>query len=177
MNTKDYKDIFKSFPQRAWLSSTLQKVIKGGDYDSIIDYLNGTKDINQVDSIEELYTIKTTFFKLYADCKLITENIEKLKLHFLGEFDDKKMDISEIGISKTDEFECIQDFQHWNMITILKGSKIRVIDFQYAGANSHIDCRFIDHLTDDTTRKHFPNSDEIKLLFTFSDLKQYFNRI
>lgn len=177
MNTKDYKEIFKTIPERAWLSGTLQKLIKGGEYNDIIDYLNGSKDISDVESIEELYTIKTTFFKLFVACKSIIENIEKLNIHFIGEFDDKQMDMTDIGIKATDEFECIQDFIFWDMVNILKGSKIKVVDFKYAGANSLIDCRFTSHLTDDATRKHFTNSEEIKLLLTFSDLKKYFNRI
>ncbi|MGD9992669.1 MAG: hypothetical protein AB7S69_05165 [Salinivirgaceae bacterium] len=176
MTTEEYKQIFKSFPERAWLSSTLQKLVKGGEYDEIIDLLNGTKDIDDVKEIENLYEIRTTFFKLKANCSMIQENIEKLDLFFIGDFSDKKMELEEIGIKPDDVFVCKKDFKHWDMVKINVGSEIKIIDFSYAGKRSQLECRFINHITDEVTRKHFSDSDEIKLLFSFQELSDYFDR-
>lgn len=176
MKTEDYKKIFKSMPERAWLSSTLQTITSSGQYKLITEYLNGTKDINTVNNIEDLYAIKGTFFKLAAECKIIIDNIEKLNLDFLGEFEDKKMELSDIGISENDTFLCTKDFFHWDMIQVNRGSAIKIIGLKYAGKNSLIDCRFIDLVTDEKTGKNFPDSSDIKLALTFEELSDNFQK-
>jgi hypothetical protein len=63
------------------------------------------------------------------------------------------------------------------MIKIEKGSTIKINEISYAGKNSNLDCRFTKLITDDQTKRNFPNQSDIKLLLTFVDLSAYFNKI
>ena len=176
MNSSDYKKIFKSFPERAWLLSTLKSIIETGKYNELSDYLSGKKDIDQVNDVEQLYKIKSEFLMLRVDCKAIIDNIEKLNLDFLGEFDDKKMDLSEIGINEGDTFVCVNNFRFWGMVQINVGTVIFVKELRYAGNNSHLDCEIISLNTDEKTTRSFPNPSEIKLLLTFQELSSNFEK-
>lgn len=177
MKTEEYKALFKGIPERAWLSQSLQSVINGEEYHELMELLRGTKNIDDVKEIEKLYQIKASFFKLSVLAQKIHELIDELDLAFLGEFEDKTMTMEEIGIATDDVFECVSDFTYHDMIKINAGSTIKVMELSFAGKNSQLYCKFINHETDETTRKHFPNSDDINMLFSLSEFEERFNKI
>lgn len=177
MTTEEYKAIFKNFVKRAQLSGTAQRLIRGNDYDEILEYLNGTKDINGVTDLGELYGIRAKFFMLDTQCKMISKYIEELQLNFTGNFSDTEMSLEEIGMNTGDEFVCKKPLFHWEMVQINEGSRIEILEFNHAGSKSTFTCKFIELLTDENTRRNFPNDKKIDLLLTFDELKNHFDRV
>lgn len=175
MKTEDYKKIFKSIPERTWLSATLQKILTQGDANILVEYLNGTKDINSA-TVEDLYGIKSKFWMHKNQFSSAIKNIDKLNLDFIGEFENTVQELEDIGIQDNDIFICKQDFLYRNMVQINQGSEIQITEYQYAGRNSLLTAKFIKLMTDENTNRNFPKYDEIPLGFTFQELSNYFDK-
>jgi len=174
MRKDEYKEIFKSFPERAWLATTLQKLLRSRKFDEVVDYLVGEKSIDDLKDIEDLYKLKSAFFFLKADCDMIVKYIDILKLDYIGEFEDVKMDMEDIGITKDDVFVCKQSFQYMDMIQVNEGSEIQIDELSFAGKASHVEGKFLKLNTNEKTRKHFPDMSKIKVLLVLNELERFF---
>lgn len=177
MTTSEFKKKFKQNPESSYISYYLQQFILLGKSNNLPDYFLKSKDIDEVNNVEELYKIKGQIFILKSSCAHIVEMIDKLDFHVTEEFDDKAMTLSEIGINTGDKFQCFNDFLHWDLLLIKTGSIIIINEFKYAGANSLFSAE-IEHLihhNDNYT--HFPNPNNLPLILNFSQLQNNFKKL
>jgi len=176
MTTIEFKSQLKKFPESAWFLGKLNDLFLSGRYTELIDFLSNKTNIENA-TIEELYIKQGLILRLKLDCQNVLELIDKLGIDLLNQFEDKEMTIADIGIKPNDKFECIQDFNHWDMILIQKDSIISIDEFKYAGKNSLFKAKIEKLITSELYQKHYPNPSEIPIALTFNELKTYFNRI
>lgn len=177
MTTQEFKDKFKQAPESSYISYYLQQFILMGKFNDLPDYFWKTKNIDDVTDIEELYRLKGQIFLLKSSCAHIVDLIDKIGFHVTEEFEDTSMTQEEIGIQTGDQFRCILDFMHWDMLLIREGSIISINQFRYAGSNSLFSAQIDTLMYDPHNEEHFPNPEELPLILNFKELSRHFLKI
>jgi hypothetical protein len=177
MTTKDFKDKFKQDPESSYISYYLQQFIQLGKSNGLPEYFWKTKNIDEVDDVEELYRIKGQIFLLKTSCAHIIDLIDKLDFHVTEEFDDTAMTPEDIGINTGDRFFCIKDYLHWDMLLIKPGSIIAIDQFRYAGSKSLFTAQLEKLIEHDQNESRFPEPEILPLMLNFKDLRENFKRI
>ena len=177
MTTKDFKDKFKQSPESSYISYYLQQFILLGKSNSLPEYFRKTKNIDDVEDIEELYKIKGQIFLLKSSCAHIVDLIDKLDFHVTEEFEDKSMTAEEIGIRTGEKFRCVQDYLHWDMLLIKTGSIISINQFRYAGSKSLFAAEIDQLVHDEQNHRHFPTPESLPLILSFTELRENFERL
>jgi len=177
MTTKEFKDKFKQDPESSYISYYLQHFVQLGKSNGLPEYFWKTKNIDDVDDVEELYKIKGQIFLLKTSCAHILDLIDKIDFRVTEEFEDTIMTLEEIGIHSGDRFLCIKDYLHWDMLLIKNGSIISIDQFKYAGSRSLFTAQLEKLIKHDQNEHHFPEPEFLPLMINFQDLRENFERI
>ena len=152
MNSNEFRNELGHFLKRAMLHQSIASLYS-------VDLIkNLLKDLNDPDfakdaTIEQLYDLRGRLFQLEAFCGGVVKSIEDSGLVFLGEFEDKKMDLSEIGIINRN-FICTKEFvDPFSHLTILVGTEIEVSELSYPNVSNMITVYYKKLLTSNDQKK------------------------
>ncbi|TSJ41283.1 hypothetical protein [Fluviicola chungangensis] len=176
MKTTEFKERFKIFPQRAWLSNSIRSFQTSKEIADLAEYLSGFKDIASVTDITELDKIRFSVTQLKMYSEKCSELIDEMELDLIGDFDDMQMTLEELGIHKGDTFVCTVSFNLFDMLEIDAQSEIRILDFTSAGVNSMFACKFSNWVQNENMQKLFPTGYDGMFLVPVNFMDKYFTK-
>ncbi|MBD0399986.1 hypothetical protein [Flammeovirga sp. EKP202] len=177
MTTKEFCDKLNDTNTRTTFTQALnslmsrEKVFK--EVYNTINSLNSCKDL----TVEQMYNLRKQLIELETFSGLLNETIKDSELTFLGEFEDTKMSLSELGISSKN-FICTKGFKDpFSDMSIKEGTEIEIDELLYANISNGITVCYTELKTENSPEKLveiFKNGKQ-KTILTLKILEEFFN--
>lgn len=163
MKSIDYRKILEKFLIRAWLHQSMGSLLNHNLLESLMRDLDNPEFYKNA-TIEQLYDFRGRLFQVDAFCKGLIKQITDSELLFLGEFEDQKMDLTEIGINQKN-WICIKKFEDpFSHLEILEGTEIEIEELSYATTSTNMVTAYYIVLKTSSMQK--------KMIEVFNDGKQ-----